>query len=113
MSTPQHVSLFTVKVDNEPDIRFSGALLAQVSSMLDKDGSTRQRWTELSLYKLFGSDDRYVVAQVGCSRKEGEVNRHDAKVAYGQREVIEYFGHGALAKRLYAAAGIEDIVEVK
>ena len=98
---------FTIEVDNEPSIRFTGELLATASS---KDNDSVGRWTELRLYRTQGG--KHICYQVGRTQWEGERDRFDAKVCDSIEEVKEYFGHKWLAKELYADAGIEDVVEV-
>lgn len=99
---------FTIPVDDAPSLRFTGYELARVNSQ-NPEGS-RLRWTELALYVTVAG--QYVALQVGRSTAEGEHDRYAAAVLQQQQDVIEYFGHGRLAKRLYAEWGKDDVQEI-
>lgn len=107
---------FTLEINNEPDIRFTGELVAGATSSDNQamgssySGSTG-RWTELKLYKTKGG--KYVCHQVGCTLWQGERDRFSGKVCETLDEVKEFFGHRWLAKELYGNAGIDDAVEVE
>lgn len=95
---------YTVERDNEPALTFSGEKIASVSSYTTSN-ATRWRWTELTLYRTQGG--RYVCEQVGRTRWQGEHTRHAATIADDTAGVIEFFGHGWLAKDLYDEAHID------
>jgi len=97
---------FKLKIENAPDILFTGELLAFVSS----DENNSGRWTELALYKTKGG--KYICHQIGRTRYIGERDRFSGKVCSTAEEVIEFFGHQWLAKELYEASGLEDAVEI-
>jgi hypothetical protein len=108
---------YTLIVDNEPDIRFTGQLLAAVSSSAERamgsssySGETG-RWTSLSLYKTHGG--KYVCHSIGRTQWQGERDRFSGKVCETLEEVKEFFGHRWLAKELYDEAGIDAFVEVE
>ena len=97
----------TIERDNEPALRFTGELIAEASSWrADRD----DRWTELRLYRTRGG--RYICEQVGHTRWQGERTRHSAGVCDTEADVIDWLGHGWLAKELYAEAGIDAAVDV-
>lgn len=109
------MDIITIEIDNAPDIRFSGELVAKASSSDDQamgrhySGQTG-RWTELYLYRTAGG--RYVCHQIGRTRWQGERDRHSGAVCDTLEEVIEFFGHRWLAKELYAEAGIDAALTV-
>lgn len=107
---------FTLQIDNAPDIRFTGELLASVASTDNQamgssySGSTG-RWTELELYKTSGG--KFICHQIGRTRWQGERDRFSGKVCETMEEVKEFFGHRWLAKELYAEANIEDVIDIE
>lgn len=107
---------FTLEIDNAPNIRFTGEMLASAfSSDNQAMGSSYSgqtgRWTELALYKTKGG--KFVCHQVGRTRWQGERDRFSGEVCETPEEVKEFFGHRWLAKELYSEAGIDDTVEVE
>lgn len=106
---------FVLRIDNEPNIRFTGELLAKSSSSDNNaagssySGSTG-RWTELALYKTKGG--KYICHQIGYTRWQGEHDIYSGEVCETLDEVKEFFGHRWLAKELYESAGIDDVVDV-
>lgn len=106
---------YTLEIDNEPNIRFTGELVATAASSDNKavgssySGQTG-RWTELALYKTKGG--KYICHQIGRTCWQGERDRFSGKVCETLEEVKEFFGHRWLAKDLYAEASIDDVVEV-
>lgn len=106
---------FTLSIDNAPDLRFTGELIAENSSSAnnarsDYSGSTG-RWTELALYRTIGG--RYICHQIGRTQWQGEHDRYSGKVCETEAEVIAFFGHGWVAKGLYEEAGITDALEIE
>ena len=102
----------TIKRDNDADLRFAGEVVADASSVHEmRTGKSTGRWCELTLYRTRGG--RYVCAQIGHTQWEGERKRHTAAVCDDEAAVIEFFGHGWLAKDLYKAAGIVDALDVE
>jgi hypothetical protein len=100
---------FTLPIDDAPDLEFHGELLARVTSSPEPraDNFSRHlgRWTELAVYRTAGGT--YVCQEVRCSKRSGEQDRsRRASAAATERAVIAFFKQTALAKRLYAAAGI-------
>lgn len=101
------MSLVEVKRDNESTLRFTGEMLADVSSHSEKN---KTRWTVLRLYKTQGG--KYVCQSIGRTRFEGEVDRFSATVVDDEAGVIAFFRHGSLAKALYDYADIDDIEDI-
>ena len=99
---------YVIHNDNAPDVRFTGELLASVTSR--GDGDSCGRWTNLDLYKTAGG--KYVCHQIGVTCREGERDRYRVEVCADEAEVIDFFGHGWLAKALYDESGILDVVDV-
>lgn len=106
----------TLEIDNAPNIRFTGELVARVASSDNQAMGSRYsgqtgRWTELALYKTKGG--KFICHQVGRTRWQGERDRFSGKVCETLDEVKEFFGHRWLAKELYAEAGIVDAIDVE
>ncbi len=103
-----------ITVDGEPDIRFTGELVASTSTSGDNGmrnfSGSAGRWTELELYRTQGG--KFVCSQVGRTQWQGERDRHTGKVCQTEAEVIEFFGHGRLAKDLYDEADIDYAIDV-
>lgn len=98
-----------------PDVRFTGKLVAKVSSSPDQassyySGSTG-RYTVLRLFRTRGG--KFIAETTGVTQWQGERDRVKVAVCETEKEVIEFFGHGWLAKDLYEQAGIEDVQEVE
>jgi hypothetical protein len=101
------MNTFTLKIDNEPNIRFTGELIASASSsdnraMGNSYSGQTGLWTELKLYKTLSG--KYVCQQIGRTRWEGDYDRYNGKICETIDEAKEYFGHGWLAKELYSKA---------
>jgi hypothetical protein len=108
------VQTYRVKRDGEPDLRFIGRKRAEVWSGGDHSrpnysGSTG-RWTELALYQV--KNGKYICTSIGRTQWQGEHDRYTAIVCDTEAAVVEFFGHGWLAKRLYDAAGIDSAEEI-
>lgn len=101
---------FTLARDGEPDLRFTGACIASASSNPFKANASPERWTELKLFRT--GKGRYVAWTVGRSKRKGEHDRFSAVVCDTPAEVIQAFGQGWLAKKLYQQANIENIEEI-
>lgn len=110
------MEIITLEINNAPNIRFTGELVASASSsdnqaMGSSYSGETGRWTELALYKT--ASGKYVCHEVGRTRWQGEHDRYSGEVCETLDQVIEFFGHRWLAKELYAEAGIDDAVEVE
>lgn len=101
--------------DNAPDIRFNGELIASARSSSNNAHSNYSgsvgRWMMLKLYRTAGG--KFVCQSIGCTQWQGEKDRYKAAVCETEADVIEFFGHGWLAKDLYEEAGITDTIEVE
>ena len=113
-------SEITLLRDNSPDLKFTGRLLAQVSSRLndsDKVASYYSRWTVLELYEAKPLPllpiSTWVCYSEGRSSYPGEYTRKAGEVAKNMEEIKNYFGYGWLAKKLYDEAGIDYSVKVR
>lgn len=107
---------FTLEINNEPNIRFTGERIASAYSTDDQamgssySGQTG-RWTELYLYRTRGG--KYICHQIDRTRWQGEKDHFSGKVCETLEEVKEFFGYNWLAKELYAEAGIDEAVDVE
>lgn len=111
-----NMETFTLNIDNAPNIRFTGELIASAATsdnqaMGSSYSGQTGRWTELALYKTMGG--KFVCHQVGRTRWLGKRDRFSGKVCETLEDVTEFFGHRWLAKKLYDEAGIDDVVEVE
>lgn len=105
----------TLEVDNAPSLRFTGELVAEVSSSPDRafgsswSGETG-RWSELYLYRTKGG--KYVCHQIGRTQWQGERDRYSGAVCETVEAVQDFFGHRWLAMDLYEKAGIDAVQEI-
>ncbi|SFE41403.1 hypothetical protein [Nitrosomonas sp. Nm166] len=100
---------FTIDRDNGASLFFTGELLVKVSSSDNNaSGSSYSgqtgRWQVLALYKTEGG--KLICERIDRTRSQGERDSHHAKVCANSNEVIDFFGHGWLAKDLYDEAEI-------
>lgn len=107
---------YTIERDNDRPIRFTGKLVAMADSSPnparpDTFSGSEGRWCELALYQTKGG--KFICEQVDCSRRDGERNRRKAQVCDNHQQVMEFFGFGRLAKRLYECAGIDPAFDVE
>lgn len=107
---------YTLEINNAPNIRFTGELVASVASTDDRAMGSRfsgqtGRWTVLALYKTKGG--KYVCHRIDRTRWQGERDRFSGKVCETLDEVKEFFGYNWLAKELYSEAGIDEAVDVE
>ena len=107
---------YIIERDNGSNLKFTGVHIAGAgSSANNAAGSSYSgqvgRWCELDLYKTKGG--KFVCAQVGYTQWQGERNRYSAEVCETEVDVIKFFGHGWLAKRLYDNAGISDAIDIE
>lgn len=95
--------LIKIKVDNAPDIRFSGDEIAQFSSSWDSTQlhfSGEEGWrTELILYKtIYG---KWICQKVHETKWLDQKDELSAKVCTSLDEVKQFFGDDWVAKKLY------------
>lgn len=104
----------TLSNPGAPDVRFVGKLVAQVSSSPDQASSyysgSNGRYTILRLFRSRGG--KLIAEQTGRTQWQGERDRIKVAVCDDEKAVIEFFGHGWLAKDLYEEAGISDVTDV-
>lgn len=106
--------VFTLEIDNAPSLRFTGERVASAAgydnqAMGSSSSALYCRWTELELYKTV--EGKFICHQVGRTRWIGERDRFSGKVCDTVDEVIDFFGHGWLAKELYEDAGIDEVAQ--
>lgn len=105
---------FTIERDDKPALTFTGVKVASAWSYGDSghpdfSGSVG-RWTVLKLYRTQGG--KLVCERIERTQWQGEHDKHEGVVFESEREVVEFFGHGRVAKELYAEADITTAVEV-
>jgi len=93
--------------DGEPDMRFEGVQIAEVSSQ--SEGS--QRWTVLRLFRTIGG--RFIAVEEGHSVMAHEHTKYKADICETSEEVVNALGYGRLAKALYRAADINIAEEIQ
>mgnify|MGYP005852239773 CR=1 FL=1 len=98
---------FTLRVDNGPDLSFTGGEIATVTS----ETPYKERWTVLRLYET--SDGQFVAQSIGRTRKQREHDRYNVVVCADEDDVRKFFGYSWLAKDLYDEAGIDYAQEVQ
>ena len=103
-SSPEEKTI-TIDRTGKPALRFEGS---HISTRDDRIvwGQDRSRWHILSLYTAAKG---YVAVVEYVSQWEGEAGNVDARLCATGEAVIEFLGHGALAKEVYADADIEDV----
>lgn len=106
---------FTVRRDNDRDLRFTGTRLGHIQSTDGNAGRNSSgsagRWTELALYRTTGG--KYICEQIGRTQWEGEHTRYKGAVCETIADVMQFFGHGWLAKGLYAEAGVDTAQDIE
>ena len=99
----------TIRRDNEPDLSFTGELLASASSSADTAhpdySGTTGRWQELSLYRTKGG--KFICSRIERTQWQGEHDVHRAAVADDPAGVIQFFGYSRLAMEVYQEAQID------
>jgi len=100
---------WTVERDDGPNLKFTGYVLGNVSSSANNASSNYSgsvgRWRELTLYKTAGG--KFICEDIGHTQWQGEHDRKRAAVCTTPEEVQKFFGHGWLAKDLYAEAELD------
>ncbi len=102
--------VITLYRDNDYDLRFRGALVAEASSRPYGNQPNYGRWNVLALYRSVGG--KYICQKICRTQHDGERDRYAAAVCETNADVIEYFGTGSLAKEIYTAANIECVEDV-
>ncbi|MCZ2099462.1 MAG: hypothetical protein LC121_25015 [Anaerolineae bacterium] len=95
---------FEIERDDARPLRFTGEAIARASSKTT-DGPGSQRWLALRLYRTAAG--MLVAERIGRTLWMGERDRHEAQVCASEAEVVEFFGLGATAKKLYYDAKID------
>ena len=93
-----------VRIDDAPDLRFDGQLIAKASDH-HYEGPRNTRWTELRLWKT--GSGLYVAGRCYKTCWQGERNEYAAIDARLDSSLSEFFGYSDLAKELYEKAGLD------
>lgn len=101
---------FTVRRDNEPDLHFTGTLVASENNKLVQDGLLSGRWKKMDLYQTKAG--KYVCQLIGKTTYEGETDRYSGAVCNTKAEIVAFFGYSNLAKDLYEQANIKSAQSV-
>ncbi len=109
-------SFHIVEVDGGRDIKFQGYLIGNIESQhanreAENYSGSAGRWTELTLYKTDGGS--YVCEKGEYTTWQGERDRHSGAACKTEAEVIEFFGVGWLAKKLYKISAIDASIRIE
>ena len=117
MEVEDKLQKYTVERDDMPPLRFKGKELGYARSTNDPErgnwSGSWYAWQELTLFST--QSGKYVVERVNYeynSQQDVFLPAREGKVLDGVHEVIEFFGHGNVAKALYEEAGIDAAVEI-
>jgi len=103
-----------IRRSGDRDIVFTGELIGSAETSPDTARSnysgSNGRWQELELYRTQSS--KLICQRMDRTQWQGERDHYEAKVCANEAEVIEFFGTGNLAKKLYEDAGIDCVEEV-
>lgn len=104
----------TIEVSDQPNFKFEGCLIACEGSTGDRSsmyysGHTG-RWDEYYLYKT--KSNKYICQHTERTDWAKERDKTRAIYCTSIEKVIQFFGHGWLAKELYYTAGIDDSIRI-
>lgn len=110
-----NMALIELRVDDAPDIRFIGKIIAEAANTDDRGDSdfSGQTGRKDVLYLYRTQRGRYVCYIERNTRWVNERDTAEARVCDTVDEVVEFFGRGWLAKRLYRRAKLQDVVEIE
>lgn len=99
---------YIVEWPNEPDKAFFGELLAEVSN---------EKYSKSGFYKIYRvfltANGNYVFHVLEKSKNPKHYTKSRGMVEKGLDGIIDYFGHGRLAKELYSEMGIKDVETIE
>ena len=98
---------FTLYIDNEPNIRFTGVKLASVVTC----PYDQCFYDKLTLYKT--KNNKYICYFEDRNLHKYTRSHYSGKVCTSIDEVIDFFGQGHLAKELYEKVDIDAAVEIE
>lgn len=96
-----HLINYIIKADTGFIIHFAGEIVAKATSRKWR----KSRWTELILYKTVNGN--FIAHEIGKSLIQGEREKHRAEICTSDEEIINFFGTGRLAQRLYKNADVK------
>ena len=94
--------LITVESTNNPDICFTGELVAGAAGF----SADNKKWMEFDLYKT--SFGQFVCQKI--EHRENGNHRFSGEVCQNAQEVRAFFGDGQIAQRLYREARMDRVV---
>jgi hypothetical protein len=95
---------WTVERDGCADLRFVGTRITEQSSW-EQSGPRNGRWEVIALYRTHG--DNWVCARVQHMAGDRHQVSRDVEICISTGDLVDFLGCSALAKRVYAVAGIE------
>lgn len=101
-TTTTALNEYKIERDNGKALRFKGTLLATASSHRD---NCYGRWTYLELYRT--AKGKYIAVSQAITQWEGESNIINSEVFETEKEVMDFFGDGWLARKIYSDAGFD------
>lgn len=97
-------SIQMLKRTGKPALRFSGALIGEVNSIVENSGLV-DRGEKLALYVT--ASGKLVVHVVDDTWDDDRYDSYTATVCTNDVEIYECLGYGWLAQELYAYVGLE------
>lgn len=106
------MKVVTIDVSDKPSVRFTGNLEASLTDTIYRGTSSAKSWLKLDIYKTIGGN--FICCSSNTFEQPGANDQVKVlKICETTDEVKEFFGHGDMAKRLYSAAGISDVIDVE
>src|SRR4051812_33869910 len=104
----------TIDRDEAPSLTFKGMKIAEARTSANR---AHEDWSgspgRSSKFALFRTEaGSFVCQRIEYTQWQGEHDCYQAAVCKSDAEVVEFFGHGRLAKRIYDEAGIRFETEV-
>jgi len=105
---------YTLERDDAPSLTFMGMKIAGARTSSDR---AHEDWSRSvgrsSKFLLFRTQaGSFVCQRIEYTQWQGENDAYHAAVCKSDAEVVEFFGHGRLAKRIYDEAGIRFEIDV-
>ncbi|MDZ4390416.1 MAG: hypothetical protein U0974_11885 [Gemmatimonadales bacterium] len=106
---------FVLEMSDGPKICFDGKILAKVVSSGDPKEESRfsglvGRRTELALYKT--QEGTFICHRTSLQGTRSQRSKFEGGAYRDLKQVMDFFGHGWLARELYAKASIDDTMRV-
>lgn len=97
---------YTLDSDNNPDVVFTGELMASTNSKT----TDSTRWMELKVYLTEGGT--YIVQRTGITLWDSESDIHQVTICRSEESLRAELGYTDLAKEIYAQMDIDATVRI-